>query len=62
LAGVLGIKTLLLLGKISEWRWSTDTISYLYNTVEIIRSDELLNLKKVLPDIKNKLNHILLNN
>jgi ADP-heptose:LPS heptosyltransferase/Tfp pilus assembly protein PilF len=61
LAGVLGLKTWLLLGKISEWRWSNDDISYLYNSVEIIRSDEILNLKKVINYVKEKLTNELCN-
>jgi ADP-heptose:LPS heptosyltransferase len=50
LAGILNIKTWLLLGR-SEWRWSDDeTSTYWYNSVELIRTvdnkpiDSLINV------------------
>ena len=55
LAGVLNVKTWLLLG-ISEWRWSDDESStYWYDSVELIRAKEGADLKDVLQVVKNKL-------
>ena len=61
LAGVLGIKTWLLLGKVSEWRWSTDEKSYWYKTVDIMRGKEVLQLKNIMPEVKETLNKHLQN-
>ena len=55
LAGVLGVKTWLLLGYGSDWRWSNTNETYWYNSVEIIRMHENIELKNILPEIKNKL-------
>ena len=55
LAGVLGVKTWLLLGKVSEWRWSTDSSSYWYNSVDIMRGKENLKLKNILPEVRQRL-------
>lgn len=59
LAGIMGIKTLLLLGKISEWRWSTDDKSYWYNTVEILRMNEHNDLKNIMPLVKKRVQELL---
>ncbi len=56
LAGILGVKTWLLLGKVSEWRWSTENRSYWYNSVEIMRGKENLKLKNIMPEVKERLN------
>ena len=59
LAGVLNIKTLLLLGYVSDWRWFNDDICHWYKSVEIIRMKENKELKYILPEVKKKLNEIL---
>jgi ADP-heptose:LPS heptosyltransferase len=62
LAGVLNVKTWLLLG-ISEWRWSDDESStYWYDSVELIRAKEGADLKDVLQVVKNKLRDQLTSN
>jgi len=48
LAGVLNIKTWLLLGKYSEWRWSDTDTTYWYNSVELLRVKEDIELKSIL--------------
>ena len=58
LAGILNIKTWLLLG-ISEWRWSDDpNKTYWYNSVELIRTKENQNLKDLLINVKERLINI----
>uniref|UniRef100_A0A6C0JZG4 Uncharacterized protein n=1 Tax=viral metagenome TaxID=1070528 RepID=A0A6C0JZG4_9ZZZZ len=60
LAGVLGVKTWLLLGY-SEWRWSNiESTTYWYDSVELIRTtkDEK-ELKNIMPRIKIKLQQVL---
>jgi ADP-heptose:LPS heptosyltransferase len=59
LAGVLGVNTWLLLGKVSEWRWSTDDKSYWYNTVDIMRGKEINNLKAIMPEVKDRLEDLI---
>ena len=55
LAGVLNVKTWLLLG-ISDWRWSDDEYTtYWYDSVELIRAKEGSDLKDVLQIVKDKL-------
>ena len=55
LAGVMGIKTWLLLGYGSDWRWSTKDTTYWYNSVEIIRMNEQKPLADLLPRVKKLL-------
>jgi ADP-heptose:LPS heptosyltransferase len=55
LAGILGVKTWLLLGKVSEWRWSTESTTYWYNNIEIMRGKENLKLKNIMPEVKERL-------
>jgi tetratricopeptide (TPR) repeat protein len=50
LAGVLNIKTILLLGYFHDWRW----FSTWYNSVEILKMKENKELKYILPEIKFK--------
>jgi ADP-heptose:LPS heptosyltransferase len=60
LAGVLGVKTWLLLGY-SEWRWSNvEDKTYWYDSVELVRTtkDEG-ELKNVIPRVKSKLHKLL---
>ena len=62
LAGVLGIKTWLLLGY-SDWRWSNaETSTYWYDSVELIRTKDNKELKSTLPFVKDKLAKLLQNN
>ena len=59
LAGILNVKTWLLLGT-SEWRWSNDNNkTYWYNSVELIRTKENEELKDLIKTVKNKLSKIL---
>jgi len=59
LAGVLNVKTWLLLGT-SEWRWSDDkNKTYWYNSVELIRTKENEELKDLIKTVKNKLIKVL---
>lgn len=51
LAGVLGIKTILMLGNISEWRWFHNDESVWYDSVKIMRS-VTNDLKDILPKVK----------
>lgn len=60
LAGVLGIKTWLLLGFGSDWRWSNTNNTYWYSSVELLRMNENVELKNIMPTIKNKLSSFLL--
>ena len=55
LAGILNVKTWLLLG-VSEWRWSDDiSKTYWYNSVELIRTKENEELKDLIKTVKTKL-------
>ncbi len=55
LAGVLGIKTWLLLGT-SEWRWSdNENSTYWYNSVELIRTKKDEQLNDLIKTVKTKL-------
>ena len=53
LAGVLNVKTLLLLGYISEWRWFNNNDKIWYDSVELLRMTENIELKNILPQVKN---------
>jgi ADP-heptose:LPS heptosyltransferase len=55
LAGVLNVKTWLLLGYISDWRWFDDNTCIWYNSVEIIRMTENMELKCILEIVNDKL-------
>jgi len=52
LAGVMGVKTLLLIGYTSEWRWFDTDDKIWYESVEIIRMTEQKPLSNLLPRIK----------
>jgi tetratricopeptide (TPR) repeat protein len=54
LAGVLGLKTWLLLG-FSDWRWSTKSTTYWYDSVEIIRTNDQIEFNSILQKVKPKL-------
>jgi ADP-heptose:LPS heptosyltransferase len=60
LAGVMGIKTWLLLGYGSDWRWMSDSqVNNWYKTVELIRMTENIELKHIMPKVKTKLSKLL---
>jgi tetratricopeptide (TPR) repeat protein len=60
LAGILNVKTWLLLGYVSDWRWfDDDSICHWYNSVELMRMKENKELKYILPEVKEKLEKIL---
>jgi tetratricopeptide (TPR) repeat protein len=62
LAGILNIKTWLLLG-VSEWRWSDDSDkTYWYDSVELIRTAKDEKLIDLLKTVKNKLINITASN
>jgi len=58
LAGVLKIKTLLLLGYISEWRWFNNNEKIWYDSVDLLRMTENSELKNILPQVKNILTNM----
>ena len=55
MAGVMGVKTLLLIGYTSEWRWFNDSDKVWYDSVEIVRMSEQKPLADLLPRVKNLL-------
>ena len=56
LAGVLGVKTWLLLGFGSDWRWFNDSRdSFWYESVELMRVRENIELKNILKRVKERL-------
>jgi tetratricopeptide (TPR) repeat protein len=55
LAGILNVKTWLLLGKYSEWRWSDKETNHWYESVELIRMTEDSELKNIMSKVKTKL-------
>lgn len=57
LAGVLNVKTLLLLGYMTDWRWFNNNDKVWYNSVDILRMNENAELQNLLPQVKD----ILLN-
>lgn len=62
LAGVLNVRTLLLLGYGSDWRWSNEINStFWYNSVELMRMTENKELKNIMINVKEKINKILKN-
>jgi tetratricopeptide (TPR) repeat protein len=59
LAGIMNIKTWLLLG-VSEWRWSDDEYkTYWYNSVELIRTKNEEELSDLMIVVKEKLKKLL---
>jgi tetratricopeptide (TPR) repeat protein len=61
IAGAMNVKTWLLLGKYSDWRWSNKEQNYWYNSVELIRNEDG-ELKKIIPTVKEKLQTYLAEN
>ena len=58
LAGALNVKTLLLLGYITEWRWFNNNEKVWYNSVELLRMTENVELKNILPQVKEILSNM----
>jgi hypothetical protein len=59
LAGAMGIKTLLMLSKCSDWRWGTDGSSTIwYDSVELFRQEKLGDWNKVVNDVINRCNQL----
>ena len=59
LAGVLGIKTILMLGSTSDWRWFSDNDKVWYNSVDLLRANDNMKLSSVLPEVKNIINNMI---
>jgi ADP-heptose:LPS heptosyltransferase len=59
LAGVLGIKTILMLGSTSDWRWFSDNEKVWYNSVDLLRANDNMKLNSVLPEVKNIVNNMI---
>jgi tetratricopeptide (TPR) repeat protein len=59
LAGVLNVKTLLLLGYMSEWRWFNNNDKVWYNSVDLLHMTENIELKNIMPQVKNILSSII---
>jgi hypothetical protein len=55
----MNIKTWLLLGKYSEWRWSNIDNTYWYESVELIRINEDVEIKNIMKIVKHKLISLL---
>ena len=58
LAGIMNVKTWLLLGYGSDWRWfsNSDTSSVWYSSsLELIRMQENKDMKELLPKIKTRI-------
>jgi ADP-heptose:LPS heptosyltransferase len=55
LAGVMGIKTLLLLGYTSDWRWFDNDDKVWYDSVDIIRMTEQRPMSDLIPRVKTLL-------
>lgn len=60
IAGAMNVKTWMLLGKYSEWRWSNENTTYWYNSVEIIRN-QVGDLCNLMPSVKTRLQEHLVN-
>lgn len=61
LAGLLGVKTWLAVGYVSEWRWGIDgSNTYWYDSVKVFRSKIQNNWTDVLDEMKNELNNSIL--
>jgi len=52
LAGVMNVKTYLLLGYSSDWRWFDTNEKIWYNSVDIIRMNENIALKNIIPTVE----------
>jgi ADP-heptose:LPS heptosyltransferase len=59
LAGVLDIKTILMLGSTSDWRWFSDNEKVWYNSVDLLRANDNMELNSVLHEVKNIINNMI---
>ena len=59
LAGILDVKTILMLGYTSDWRWFTDNEKVWYNSVELLRANDNVELKSVLLEVKNIIKNMI---
>ena len=59
LAGSLNINTILMLGYGSDWRWFDNEQELWYNSVELLRMKENIELFHILPLVKNKIELLL---
>lgn len=59
LAGILDIKTILMLGYSSDWRWFTNNEKVWYNSVELLRANDNVELKSVLLEVKNIIKNMI---
>lgn len=59
LAGVLGVKTILMLGYSSDWRWFDDNEKIWYNSVELLRLHDNVEFKTILPEVKNIIKNMI---
>jgi len=55
IAGIMGIKTWLLIGYGSDWRWGNTNETYWYKSVEIMRVTKNIDLKNIMNDVQNRL-------
>lgn len=58
LAGILGIKTVLMLST-SDWRWFSDNEKLWYNSVELLRTNDNESLISLLPEVKNIIKNMI---
>lgn len=59
LAGVLGVKTFLMLGYGSDWRWFDNDERIWYDSVELIRMEENIPFSNICPIVKRKVLQLL---
>lgn len=55
IAGIMGIKTWLLIGYGSDWRWGNTNETYWYKSVEIMRISQNIDLKNIMKDVQRRL-------
>ena len=55
LAGVMDVKTWLLIGAGSDWRWGKKDTQFWYKNVELIRLNEEQPFENILPLVRKKL-------
>lgn len=58
LAGALGIKTFLMLGYGSDWRWFNDDVCHWYDSVEIYRMTENKHLNNIMPRVQEAVDEL----
>jgi ADP-heptose:LPS heptosyltransferase len=55
IAGIMGIKTWLLIGYGSDWRWGNTNQTYWYKSVEILRISTNIHLNNIMKDVQKRL-------